>query len=177
MNTKKRPSTVWYWFILKILLHQKKWQFLVTIIVLNLSISWYLLCLYKLQVAASCSLSKMVFIMINWDPGDQIMMEKHHFAHSPQKNEFCDFNVLPPCSAGKTLTAFGIPRDKRFPALLSKFMALRRQIENKKGTFTVPISISSYFHVQFPRSGISPPSWLALPDKFESSQKEKEIIY
>ena len=133
MNTKKRPSTVWYWFILKILLHQKKWQFLVTIIVLNLSISWYLLCLYKLKVAASCSLSKMVFIMINWDPGDQIMMEKHHFAHSPQKNEFCDFNVLPPCSAGKTLTAFGIPRDKRFPALLSKFMALRRQIENKKG--------------------------------------------
>ena len=80
----------------------------------------------------------MVFIMINWDPGDQIMMEKHHFAHSPQKNEFYDFNVLSPCSAEKTLTAFGIPRDKRFPALLSKFMALRRQIENKKGTFTVP---------------------------------------
>ena len=62
------------------------------------------------------------------------MMDKHHFAHSPQ-NEFCDFNVLPPCSAGKTLTAVGIPRDKRFPALLSKFMALRRQIENKKGDF------------------------------------------
>ena len=55
------------------------------------------------------------------------------FRAQPSKNEFCDFNVLPPCSAGKTLTAFGIPRDKRFPALLSKFMALRRQIENKKG--------------------------------------------
>ena len=71
--------------------------------------------------------------MINWDPGDQILMEKYYFAHSPQKHEFYDFNVLTPCSAGKTTTAFGIPRDKHFPALLSKFMALRRQFENKKG--------------------------------------------
>ncbi len=74
----------------------------------------------------------MVLIIINSDPGDQILMEKHHFAHSPQKNEFYDFNVLPPCSAGKTMTAFRIPRDKHFPALLSKFMALEGSLKIKK---------------------------------------------
>ena len=59
------------------------------------------------------------------------MPNKHQKEKEKEKER--NFNVLPPCSAGKTLTAFGIPRDKRFPALLSKFMALRRQIENKKG--------------------------------------------
>ena len=70
--------------------------------------------------------------MINWDPGDQIMMEKHHFAHSPQKNESCDFNVLPPCSAGKSLVSHGIARDKRFAANVSKFMTFKKDSDDKK---------------------------------------------
>ena len=74
----------------------------------------------KQKKIASFSPGKTLLLVINLSPGNQILDERRHFAHSSLKTLFLGFLCLPPCSAGKTLTTFEIAIDKHFAALLSK---------------------------------------------------------